>query len=74
MLKPNQVRDMTLEEMIQLREETAQNLFNLRLRRTAQHLDNPLRLRTLRREIARLNTIIKDEEKKVAAGEESNQG
>jgi large subunit ribosomal protein L29 len=37
-------------------------LFNLRLRRGAQELPNPLRMRTLRRDIARVKTVLREDE------------
>lgn len=37
-------------------------VFSLRLRRASQEMPNPLRLRTLRREIARVKTMIREDE------------
>ena len=41
-------------ELAKLRKE----LIDLRLQKVLSHLDNPMRLRTIRRDIARLNTRI----------------
>jgi len=37
-------------------------LFSLRLRRASQEMPNPLRLRTLRREVARVKTMLREDE------------
>jgi large subunit ribosomal protein L29 len=52
---------MTKDELLQKRDEIRQELFNLRMRRGVRGLDNPLKLRTLRREMARIETIINED-------------
>lgn len=54
-------RDLTRDELLQKREELKQELFNLKLRRSFRELDNPLKFRTLRREIARIETVISED-------------
>ncbi len=53
---------MTLDELrvklVQLDEEQ----FNLRFRLTTQPLDDPLRIRKVRREVARVKTLIREKE------------
>jgi large subunit ribosomal protein L29 len=69
-MKPSQIRDLTNEELLQRRRDLEEELFNLRLRQSTQYLDNPLKVRTLRRELARVNTILREDElgvKKMAA-------
>jgi large subunit ribosomal protein L29 len=69
-MKPSQIRDLSKEELLQRRRDLEEELFNLRLRQSTQYLDNPLKVRTLRRELARVNTILKEDElglKKMAA-------
>jgi len=61
-MKPRQIRDLTTEEILQRKRDLEEELFNLRLRQSTQHLDNPLKVRTLRRELARINTILKEGE------------
>ncbi|MFQ5868448.1 MAG: 50S ribosomal protein L29 [Candidatus Zixiibacteriota bacterium] len=72
-MKPRQIRDLTTEEVLQRKRDLEEELFNLRLRRSTQYLDNPLKVRTLRRELARLNTILKEGElgiREIAANSE----
>ena len=52
-MKMDGLRDLTKDELLQKREEIREELFNLRLRKGIRELDNPLKLRTLRRDIAR---------------------
>jgi large subunit ribosomal protein L29 len=54
-------RDLTKDELLQKREEIKQELFNLRLRRSIRDLDNPLKLRTLRRDLARIETVLTED-------------
>ncbi len=51
-------KDMTKAELIAKRDELAKDLLNLRMEKVLGYLDNPIALRTTRRNIARLNTRI----------------
>jgi large subunit ribosomal protein L29 len=61
-MKVNTFREMTRTELSQKRDELNEELFNLRMRRSIKTLDNPLRLRTIGREIARINTVLREDE------------
>jgi large subunit ribosomal protein L29 len=54
----NSFKDLTLAELIKKREDLAKDLQDHRFNVVLGHVDNPLRKRTVRRQIARLNTII----------------
>ncbi len=60
-MKMVSLRDMTRDELIQKKREMAEELFNLSMRKTLKELDNPLKLRTLRRDIARIETILSED-------------
>jgi large subunit ribosomal protein L29 len=60
-MKLETLRDLTKEELLQKLEELKQELFNLRIRKGVRELDNPLKLRTLRRDIARIETILSED-------------
>lgn len=62
MLKVQSLREMTREELLQKQSDLRDEVFNLNMRRSLKALDNPLRLRTLRREIARIKTILHEDE------------
>jgi large subunit ribosomal protein L29 len=61
-MKVFELREKTREELHDMLNGLYRELFNLRLRRGAQELPNPLRLRTLRREIARIQTVLREDE------------
>ena len=61
-LKANPMRDMGVDEL-QLRvAELREELFNLRFRNAMKQLDNPLKIREARREMARLLTVLREKE------------
>lgn len=62
-MKPAEVRDMKIEEMKTKAQELTKELFNLRMRHITNQLENPLKLRILKRDLARVNTIIAEKEK-----------
>ena len=66
-MKKEQMRELTREELLQRRSEMEEELFNLRIQRASKELDNPLRMRLLKREIARVNTILREDQLKIRA-------
>jgi large subunit ribosomal protein L29 len=52
---------MTAEELQQKVNELNDEVFNLNMRKSLKTLDNPLRLRHVRREIARIKTILAED-------------
>ncbi|NIN01772.1 MAG: 50S ribosomal protein L29 [candidate division Zixibacteria bacterium] len=61
-MKKEQMRELTRDELLQRKSEMEEELFNLRMQKASKELDNPLRLRVLRRDIARINTILREDE------------
>jgi large subunit ribosomal protein L29 len=64
-MKKEQMREQTKDELLQRRSEIEQEMFNLRMQKASKELDNPLKMRVLRREVARINTILKEDELKI---------
>ena len=54
----NSYKNLSYKEMEAELAKLRKELINLRLQKVLGHLDNPMRLRTIRRDIARLNTRI----------------
>jgi large subunit ribosomal protein L29 len=52
---------MTREELMQKRTELLEEQFNLRMRKSLKSLDNPLRMRQIHREIAKIMTILNED-------------
>jgi len=59
-MKATDIRNMTKDEIIHTLKEIRDEHFKLRMRRSNEELPNPLRLRILRRDIARLETVLKE--------------
>ncbi|MCX6856818.1 MAG: 50S ribosomal protein L29 [Verrucomicrobia bacterium] len=55
-----QLREMTVEELGARRRELRQEMLNLRVQQQIGQLENPSRLHTLRREVARIETIVNE--------------
>jgi large subunit ribosomal protein L29 len=76
-MKPREIRDMTKEEILARRDELQKEIFNLRIRQGYKQIDNPLRIRILRRELARITTILHEDDRKIrklaARGETGNE-
>jgi len=64
-MKMVSLRDMTKEELLQKKHELNEEIFNLKMRKTFKELDNPLKLRTVRRDIARIETILTEDKKNI---------
>ena len=60
-MKVFELREKSREELTDLLNGFYKEIFNLRLRRGAQELPNPLRLRTLRRDVARIKTVLRED-------------
>ena len=56
------IRDLSTEEIIKKIEENKEELFNLRFAQATGNLEKPSRIRELRKEVARMKTIIRERE------------
>ncbi|MGF7058319.1 50S ribosomal protein L29 [Brassicibacter mesophilus] len=63
-MKANEIRQMTSQELGNKLTELKTELFNLRFQLATGQLDNPMRIKTVRKDIARVKTIIKERELK----------
>jgi large subunit ribosomal protein L29 len=61
-MRTKEMRELTREELEQKKRDLTEERFNLRMRKSFKDLDNPLRLRELRREMARINTVLHEDE------------
>jgi large subunit ribosomal protein L29 len=62
-VKPTAMREMSVDEIRERVTELRAELFNLRFRNSMKQLDNPLKIREGRRELARLITVLNQKEK-----------
>ena len=66
-VKASAMQDMTADEIRTRVTELREELFNLRFRNSMKQLDNPLKIREGRREIARLLTVLGEKEREKKA-------
>ncbi len=59
-MKASQIREMSLEEMQQKAVDMEQELFNLRFQHATGQLENSVKLKMTKRDIARVKTIIRE--------------
>lgn len=58
----SEIRDLTTEEITKKIEEYKEEIFNLRMSQATGNLENPSRLKTLRKLVARMKTILRERE------------
>jgi large subunit ribosomal protein L29 len=61
-VKAKELRDMTVEELQKKMNDTKDELFRLRFQLATGQLDNPMRIKEVRRNIARVKTVIRERE------------
>jgi len=61
-MKARELKELTKEEVILKKEEVEKELFNLKIRQATRQIDNPLKLRMLRRDLAKINTVLREHE------------
>ena len=66
-MKINEVREKSVEDLADARRSMKQEIFNLRVQQKSGQLENPARLRVLRRSIARIETVLSELVAKKAA-------
>ncbi len=61
-MKIKEINELNKSEIELSLEDASEELYNLRFQHATHQLDNPLRLRGVRREIARLKTVLREYE------------
>ncbi|SFQ18320.1 50S ribosomal protein L29 [Salibacterium halotolerans] len=61
-MKANEFRDLTSTEIEEQTQTLKEELFNLRFQLATGQLDNPARLRNVRKDIARAKTVLRERE------------
>ena len=56
-MKPNEIRDLTPDEQAEKLKSLKEELFNLRFQHATGQLENPMRLRDVKKSIDRIKTI-----------------
>jgi large subunit ribosomal protein L29 len=61
-VKASDLRDLPYEELAERLGNAKEELFNLRFQLATNQLDNTTRLRDMRREVARISTVMREQE------------
>ena len=59
-MKASEIRDMTAQELENKLVDLKKELFALRFQHTVNQLDNPARLKAVKKDIARIKTIMRE--------------
>jgi large subunit ribosomal protein L29 len=66
-MKADKVREMSAEELNAKERELSEQLFKLRFQKSIGQLDNALKIRETRRDIARVKTVLRQKRAQAAA-------
>jgi len=66
-MKISELRELTVDELGRGLADLKKDLFNLRMQHATNQLDNPIRIADVRKDIARVKTLLREEQLKEAA-------
>ena len=61
-MKAAELRELSTEELGKKLADLKQELFNLRFQHAINQLENPMRIKAVKKDIARVKTILKEQE------------
>lgn len=61
-MKANEIKELTTQELGQKLYDLKEELFNLRFQLATGQLDNPMRIREVKRSYARIKTVLRERE------------
>lgn len=61
-MKANKIKEMTSQELNEKLVELKNELFNLRFQLATGQLENPMKIKAIKKDIARVNTILRQQE------------
>ena len=62
MMKANEIRNLSVEELDKKLADLKKDLFMLRMQHATNHLDNPIKISDVRRDIARVKTVLREKQ------------
>jgi large subunit ribosomal protein L29 len=65
-MRPDEIREMGSDDIVARIRELEEERFRLKFRSATEPLEDPLRLRVIRKDVARLKTILTEREKGIA--------
>lgn len=63
-MKAKNMRDLSQKELTNTLSDLKSELFNLRFQHATGQLENPMKIKNVKRDIARVNTVLKELEQK----------
>lgn len=66
-MKASEVRELSTEELESKLKDLKAELFNLRFQLSINQLDNPMRIQAVKKDIARIKTVLSENELKDSA-------
>ena len=61
-MKAKDIRELTAAELNTKLKDLKEELFNLRFQNTINQLDNPMRINAVKKDIARIMTVLQEQE------------
>ena len=68
-MKAVELKELSAVELDEQLKELKQELFNLRFQHAINQLENPMRIQTVKKDIARIKTVMKQREMNIEAAE-----
>jgi large subunit ribosomal protein L29 len=62
-MKINELRELTKDELQLKLNDFTEEMFNLRVQKATNRLENPMRIKAVRKDIARINTLLTELER-----------
>jgi large subunit ribosomal protein L29 len=62
-MKTSALRDLTADELARKEQDMRKELFNLRFQQATGEIENPMRIRALKKDIARILTVLTEKNK-----------
>ena len=61
-MKANEIRKLSVEELTKQLADLKKDLFMLRMQHATNHLENPIKISNVRRDIARVKTVLREKQ------------
>ncbi len=66
-MKAHDIRELPVDELRKRIRDEEENLVNLKFQKATSQLESPIRIRLVRRDIARMKTVLREKEVKAVA-------
>ena len=64
-MKAKEIKDLSVEKLEEKLQDLKKDLFMLRMQHATNQLDNPMQIAAVKKDIARVKTIIREKETKI---------